>query len=1819
MDRFLSLEYDPASKVPPIDKLLASVGEMSQNAAFFQIANQLHFSERLNSVYSLVSLRKLVEMSPILKENASGDELKPVNSYKWLFLIHSLAARSLTTDAELDEAKIEYVLKAYFDFLKRADMKAPNVMHLMTGVCCAMARLLDVAKKVPDFLVSDEAYDVYLRVLCAEDVPNLAVDIEGFCVKESALFLFGCPVNIGSLVTQAHWLNDTKSMVRASVLRVLRRTVLAKAPTRVEDLKAAVQPMCVKGFITDLAKDVLLLLFGGDIEKTYQYTDTIQYQNCSKVISGMAKKTNGFKNALLYQECIVLSENLMEIKNVATERPAHWKAFLTGSSFASDLTALMFSDYDVEFVIAAVVLMRLAEAKLENAAWALKMMITARSNNLRCELKNLLLLYPDTVARDVLTVFPLVCSYGSRSELFFEFLAELLTKVSDELGGELIKAVVQALKEEYQEIKQLPNSHIYTQLAQYIDVTASYLDEQPCTVCNNPERQLSAMVVNECREFIKWTYDSFCVKLKESVTVQSFTVSLADRKTVYKSPRTVKVYLSSVDIANANDLLSDTPKWRLVAEMNFQKDALTSTYTLPLQTYATCIKVQVSDLWEEANSSVLRCPNCRAEIPDPRSGICPRCHDNCYQCSSCRYINMAHLDGVFCVECGNCTLGKLSCSLMAIPAFSHTQIKTNDDCDKALKKCDETLASAHHRYEKLTKLRTQIEDALSPACTLGLNDRTELLNKLYNNDCKSLFMNLTTNVQHVYAMRTAIAKFKKRVPKNSSITEEDNMCYNCRATFLRNCLKFFVAIVKRPEVDALDIPSLLFSFAKETTGLARPAVDSLLEFCSLKWELTLKIVDIFEQSLPNVPPQIIRLLCSLEEVNDDQRLKRLLVFINALESACNCETQSSAFTPTVLQPLLSSVCSSPLIIRKADAWELTRIVGAWRKKETDHKSAWDLILHKPFASALFFNSSSQTVRQTLADLYKAALSQGHFADVADLVVKHVMEAQRFGPCDQEAYHLLRDLFEQRPSFALHTLYTGLFDHIISIFEKEVDIVLGSEQNIVLNLAIGLEVNELMNIIRLYLLKAPILRYVVKRKTEHIKTLIRSYFKLRSLLIQRSKYLDDALSTLRDIVMMVADSEYHFGSQSDQKDDKDSEEEYNVPNPEGPKLMLTSAIDAISFCPDVVIKEVSAIIFAEPKQEDIPIMILKARSQLDFIPGRLPDSPMMSSRIGTLFKDIKSRFCMELGMEALMADEHSLELLVAGNLIGLNMNIYEIYHRVWVPVHGTTAMEVICRLQGLDGEATEPMINESEGTKADDIDPEVKYGYTTVLCGQGFQEMLSAFSSPDLSMKGLAKLVALLGTMAKVKKNRESLIELKAINVLFDAMKRFVDRSASAELLASVIAIVQLLIVHAHGAIDDIECKVKFVFDSLKTKLLMDNPNVAAALMALVPAMAHSQDKLLKRIIKFFISGLRQESSTEEGANFFENIQSIFMLDMFSEMILALPEGHALRSKIDEECITADAVKFIDNYFPLEKGKTSPEWEHTLEAPCLPMILKVLTGMAIGHEPSQKLFLEDPTFLKIMVELETVTSKASIGEFAHNFLVNASKEPSICASKIEEIMKDRAEAARQRAEAERQKALSEHNTGLNPALQALFDQLDDCAWSCCICKDGYDFNEKELLGVYSYADMRDGFANTATLFVCIHPSCHAREVKGDDEWEVAKIRNEERECNSIFPLPSATLPPNLYKQALTRFLEPYKRSIDYAGKIKEEGESISWGDMADYDGVDYRRYDVGMNSGVGVWYDRFNLDLCYQCGFVDVYSDYDGIKTSNFMIRLGIAF
>ena len=80
------------------------------------------------------------------------------------------------------------------------------------------------------------------------------------------------------------------------------------------------------------------------------------------------------------------------------------------------------------------------------------------------------------------------------------------------------------------------------------------------------------------------------------------------------------------------------------------------------------------------------------------------------------------------------------------------------------------------------------------------------------------------------------------------------------------------------------------------------------------------------------------------------------------------------------------------------------------------------------------------------------------------------------------------------------------------------------------------------------------------------------------------------------------------------------------------------------------------------------------------------------------------------------------------------------------------------------------------------------------------------------------------------------------------------------------------------------------------------------------------------------------------------------------------------------------------------------------------------------------------------------------------------------------------------------------------------------------------------------------------------------------------------------------------------------SYDYAGKFnktikaEEEEETIKTNDIGDFYPL-----DSGIIAGGGIWYDRFNIELTYQRGFISLYDYNDDMFSSNFMIRLGVAF
>lgn len=74
------------------------------------------------------------------------------------------------------------------------------------------------------------------------------------------------------------------------------------------------------------------------------------------------------------------------------------------------------------------------------------------------------------------------------------------------------------------------------------------------------------------------------------------------------------------------------------------------------------------------------------------------------------------------------------------------------------------------------------------------------------------------------------------------------------------------------------------------------------------------------------------------------------------------------------------------------------------------------------------------------------------------------------------------------------------------------------------------------------------------------------------------------------------------------------------------------------------------------------------------------------------------------------------------------------------------------------------------------------------------------------------------------------------------------------------------------------------------------------------------------------------------------------------------------------------------------------------------------------------------------------------------------------------------------------------------------------------------------------------------------------------------------------------------------------NFDVFGKLKykEDGEeeSVNIGDLDEYD-----RFSAGIQFGVGVWYQKLNLNITYQNGLVKA----NEMKERNWMISLGYAF
>jgi hypothetical protein len=95
------------------------------------------------------------------------------------------------------------------------------------------------------------------------------------------------------------------------------------------------------------------------------------------------------------------------------------------------------------------------------------------------------------------------------------------------------------------------------------------------------------------------------------------------------------------------------------------------------------------------------------------------------------------------------------------------------------------------------------------------------------------------------------------------------------------------------------------------------------------------------------------------------------------------------------------------------------------------------------------------------------------------------------------------------------------------------------------------------------------------------------------------------------------------------------------------------------------------------------------------------NPYSSKQVGPLMRDVKNKICRDLDLGGLIEDDNGMELLVAGKIVKLDLPVSDVYEQVWArSAQGQgygeggagSPMVVVYRLQGLDGEATEPIVD-----------------------------------------------------------------------------------------------------------------------------------------------------------------------------------------------------------------------------------------------------------------------------------------------------------------------------------------------------------------------------------------------------------------------------------------------------------------------------------------------------------------------------------------------
>jgi E3 ubiquitin-protein ligase UBR4 len=572
-----------------------------------------------------------------------------------------------------------------------------------------------------------------------------------------------------------------------------------------------------------------------------------------------------------------------------------------------------------------------------------------------------------------------------------------------------------------------------------------------------------------------------------------------------------------------------------------------------------------------------------------------------------------------------------------------------------------------------------------------------------------------------------------------------------------------------------------------------------------------------------------------------------------------------------------------------------------------------------------------------------------------------------------------------------------------------------------------------------------------------------------------------------------------------------------------------------------------------KPESVYLLILnKSHTQEEFIRGSMTKNPYSSTEIGPLMRDVKNKICHQLDLLGLIEDDYGMELLVAGNIISLDLSVAQVYEQVWKKSNSQSAnslaastllsnnavsssrdcppMTITYRLQGLDGEATEPMIKELDEDREESQDPEVEFKIAGAVreCG-GLEILLRMIQRLREDLKSnQEQLVAVLNLLmhcCKIKENRKAFLKLGALGLLLETARRAfsVDAMEPAE---GILLIVESLTLEANendnikitqnaltvssgdtGADDQAKKIVVMFLERLchpvglkKSNKQQRNTEMVARIL---PYLTYGEPAAMEALVQHFdpylqnwkefdrLQSQHEENPKDESISL-KAAEHRFAMENFvrvSESLKTSSCGERLKDIILEKGIAQVAVRHLLESFAFtgqSDFKSSNECAVGLKLPSVPLILSMLRGLSMGHMATQKC-IDEGGILPLLHALEGVAGENEIGARAENLLDTISdeegKSSGFLAEKIRGLRHATRDEMRRRALKRREELLQgmgmrqefgtdggERIIVARPALEGMDDmeEEEEHGLACMVCREGYSLRPTDLLGVYTYS-------------------------------------------------------------------------------------------------------------------------------------------------------